>query len=291
MRRTPPGRPESRYRARCVVGLYNRKRRHSALGYSAPTTSSAPRRRSPRDPGGTVIATTEPTSRLSGSASRRSRTILRGYRFPRSWRILYLHRLPPTSVLVAKALNRPPDWGSSNPKVPGPVGRGLRDRHVLRLCIAEALDLVALDAARLHPSDSLVVVRGARLARVNQQLRDCVDGDADRPAHRAHGPPLDRKAEDHRALLGVQPVHTASMDGQLQQVDKITTHRAFRSRADRDLRRALQVLYVGNFVVELAPERWLAPGPEARRRTLRHTNRQGRKERMVMIPTTQPLLR
>ena len=36
MRRTPPGRPESRYRGRCVVGLYNTRRLHSALGYLSP---------------------------------------------------------------------------------------------------------------------------------------------------------------------------------------------------------------------------------------------------------------
>ena len=36
MRSTPPGRPESRYRGRCVVRLYNTKRRHSGLGYLSP---------------------------------------------------------------------------------------------------------------------------------------------------------------------------------------------------------------------------------------------------------------
>ena len=36
MRSTPPGRPGSRYRGRCVVGLYNTRRLHSALGYLSP---------------------------------------------------------------------------------------------------------------------------------------------------------------------------------------------------------------------------------------------------------------
>ena len=36
MRSTPPGRPESRYCGRCVVRLYNTKRRHSRLGYLSP---------------------------------------------------------------------------------------------------------------------------------------------------------------------------------------------------------------------------------------------------------------
>ena len=36
MRSTPPGRPESRYRGHCVVGLFNTRRLHFALGYPSP---------------------------------------------------------------------------------------------------------------------------------------------------------------------------------------------------------------------------------------------------------------
>ena len=72
---------------------------------SAPTTSSALRPR--RGPPETMVITNEPASTLPQSAGRTSRTTLRGYPIPRSWRRLYFRRLSPIPMLVANTLNYP----------------------------------------------------------------------------------------------------------------------------------------------------------------------------------------
>ncbi len=80
---------------------------------SARTTSNAPPRRKRRVRCAKLIVRLEASPVLPGAASRWSSNILRGYPIHRSWVRLYVHRLSPTSVLVATAMNCPRNRGNS----------------------------------------------------------------------------------------------------------------------------------------------------------------------------------
>ena len=78
-------------------------------GTRVPTSSNAAPRRPPDRPKATLAAATEPASSPARSADRRSTTTLWGNPQLRSPRETCFHRLSPTSVPKATALNRPPN--------------------------------------------------------------------------------------------------------------------------------------------------------------------------------------
>ena len=80
---------------------------------SARTTSNAPRRRQRHVRCATLIVRLEASPVLPRAASQREKHTLRGDPIDRSWGRLYVHRLSPTSGLVATAQTRPPKRGKS----------------------------------------------------------------------------------------------------------------------------------------------------------------------------------
>lgn len=93
------------------------------------------------------------------------------------------------------------------PRVARAIRCCLRLRYVLLLGVGERPNLIDLHPPRLDVADVLVVVGGAHLARVHQQLCDRVLAGARYPRDRADRHALTEKLEDARAVVCGKLVH------------------------------------------------------------------------------------